>query len=80
MTTTQIVKILTKSGFNKASYSRVNFETISHGDFEANKLQKFGLNCIVITPKNGKKPEDFIAILKQFNPEVKNGYLIVKNI
>ena len=78
MTTSQITKILTKAGFSKASYSRVNFETINHGDFEANKLNKFGLYCIVITPKNDKKPEDFQSALKSFNTEIKNGYLVVK--
>jgi len=77
-TASQISKELTKAGFNKAGFSRVNFENVPFGKFEVNQMKRFGMNLVIVTPKNGAKPEDFQIALSNYNTEVKSGYLIVK--
>jgi len=78
ITASQITKELKKSGFNKASFSRVDFQNIPTGSFETKQMNKFGLSCVIVIPKNGSKAEQFQSALKNYNTEVKNGYLIIK--
>lgn len=41
-------------------------------------MNKFGLNLIMVTPKNGTKAEDLQSVLLGYNAEIKNGYVVIK--
>ena len=62
----------------KATTKRVNFETVSVGDYEARKFNSLGINCYFL-PKNGMKVETIIDILSASGLNVinKNGYAAV---
>ena len=77
-TATQITKDLKKAGFEKAGSVRINFQTIQTGNFETRLMNKFGLNLIMVTPKNGTKAEELQAALLRYNAEIKNGYVVIK--
>jgi len=73
-----IAKKLVRAGLKKATTQRVNFQNIFIGDYGANHLKIYGMNTIVITPKNGMTCEKLQSILIDENTEIKNGYLIIK--
>lgn len=45
-TVQEIAKQLNKAGLKKAGFSRVNFQNIPTGNYEAKHLKIYGLNCI----------------------------------
>lgn len=73
-----IAKKLVKAGLKKATTQRVNFQTIFVGDYEAMHLKRFGLNCIIVEPRNGMTCERIQQILSDENTEIKNGLVIIK--
>lgn len=78
MTTVQrIAKKLVAAGLKKATRQRVNFQTISVGDYEARHLKLYGLNCITVSPKNGMTCEKIQQILSDEKTEVKNGIVVI---
>jgi hypothetical protein len=79
MTTVQnIAKKLVAAGLKKATTQRVNFETIFVGDYTASHLKRFGMNVIMVQPKNGMTCEKIQQLLSDENTEIKNGYVIIK--
>jgi hypothetical protein len=65
VTPQQIGKLLKKGGLKKATTERVNFQTHFVGHYEVRQLKKFGLNEIVVCPKNGTTAEQIISVLKE---------------
>lgn len=78
MTTVQnIAKKLVAAGLKKATTQRVNFQTIFVGDYEARHLKIYGMNTIMIAPKNGMTAEKIQAILSDEKTEIRNGYVVL---
>jgi hypothetical protein len=79
MTTVQnIAKKLVAAGLKKATTQRVNFETIFVGDYTASHLKRFGMNVIMVQPRNGMTCEKIQQLLSDESTEIKNGYVIIK--
>ncbi len=76
-TVQEIAKQLNKAGLKKAGFTRVNFQNIPTGNYEARHLKIYGLNCITILPKNGTTCEEICNILSNENPTIKNGYVLL---
>ena len=66
-----------KAGLTKYKTDRINFKTIFIGNYEAKHLKSFGLNNIIITPKNGMTCERIKEILADEKTEIKNGYVVL---
>ena len=78
MTTVQnIAKKLVAAGLKKATTKRENFQTINVGDYEAKNVKIYGLNKIVVTPKNGTTAERIQSILSDERTEIRNGYVVI---
>jgi len=65
VTPQQIGKLLKKGGLKKATTERVNFQTYFVGHYEVRHLKRYGLNNIVVSPKNGTTAEQIISVLKK---------------
>ena len=76
-TVQSIAKKLVAAGLKKATTKRVDFQTTFVGDYTANHLKKFGLNLILVQPKNGMTCEQIQSILTSEKTEIKNGYVVV---
>lgn len=77
ITVQSIAKQLVNAGLTKATTRRVNFQTVNVGDYTANHLKSFGMNCIMIQPKNGMTCEKIQNILSDVKTEIKNGYVVI---
>ena len=77
-TVQEIAKQLNKAGLKKAGFSRVNFQNVPTGNYEARHLKIYGLNCITILPKNGTTCEEIQLILKNENATIEKGYVVIK--
>ena len=78
MTTVQsIAKKLVAAGLKKATTKRVDFETKFVGHYTANHLKIYGLNLILVQPKNGMTCEQIQTILASEKTEIRNGYVVV---
>ena len=63
VTVQAIAKILNKAGLTKAKFERVNFQDVAVGNYEARHLKIYGMNTIIVTPKNGTTCQEIEAIL-----------------
>jgi len=77
MTVQLIAKVLVKAGLKKAGTRRENFTTIQTGHYTARNLKIFGLDAIVVQPKNGTTCETIQAILAPYHSEIKNGMVVI---
>jgi len=77
-TVQEIAKKLNKAGLKKASFTRVDFQDIPTGHYEARHLKIYKLDCITILPKNGTTCEEIQEILKDENVTIEKGYVLIK--
>ena len=75
--TAEVSKDLMKAGWNKKKIERINFKNITTGDYDISSVTKFGANHILIYPLNKDNIEKMLHDLKKYNPEYKNGYIMI---
>jgi hypothetical protein len=74
----QISKRLIKAGLKKSGYKRVDFKTIPVGDYDIRHIKMYGINKIVVQPVNGYDINKIMKILKDENPKIVNGYVVIE--
>ena len=77
-TVQQISKLLIKAGLKKAGYERIDFKTVSVSDYDIKHIKNYGINKIVIQPMNGYDIHKIVKILKNENPKIVNGYVVIE--
>jgi len=75
----EVVKKLNQSGLTKAIDKRVDFQTVSVGDYEAREFNHNGIMGYIL-PKNGMTCERIMDILADehgISSGEKNGYVVI---
>lgn len=76
----QVAKDLIKHGYKKYEIKRINFQNVPEGDYTIQTLNKYGNNLIMIAPTNGADIDRMKNILSKYNPDIINGYIVIKRV